>query len=76
MHDRPKESDLKAFGALVLDLRERSLRDRNEELRTILSDGEGSPAERLWDAEERVQEIAKVLGWSFALQGAVFHHGE
>lgn len=61
MHDKPKESDWKAFRAMAPDLRERYLRDRNEELRTILSDDDRSPTERFWDAEERVREIAKTL---------------
>jgi len=46
---------------MVPDLRERYLRARNEELRSILDDGARCPTERFWDVEERTREIAKVL---------------
>ena len=61
MHDRPKESDWKAFRAMVPDLRERYLRARNEELTSILNDSARSPTERFWDVKERTQAIAKIL---------------
>ncbi|MCU0748836.1 MAG: hypothetical protein MUF13_04740 [Akkermansiaceae bacterium] len=61
MHDRPKESDWKAFRAMVPELRERYLCARNEELRSILNDSARSPTERFWDVEERTQAIAEIL---------------
>lgn len=61
MHDRPKESDWKAFRAMVPELRERYLRARNEELMAILGDSSKTPTDCFWAAEERTKETAKAL---------------
>ncbi|RKX33574.1 MAG: multidrug transporter [Verrucomicrobia bacterium] len=61
MHDRPKESDWKAFRRMVPELRERYLRKVNRELIGILHAEGSSPTEQFWDVEERIRKESKIL---------------
>ena len=54
-------SDWKTFRRCVPEWRERYLRLRNEELVGLLSDEAHMPAERFWQAKERMDEEARVL---------------
>ena len=60
-HDGPIESDWKKFRAIVPELRERYLRERNAELSAILRDESSTPTHRFWTASERIEEIEKIL---------------
>ena len=60
-HDRPSESDWKKFRAIVPELRERYLRERNSELSAILRDESSTPTNQFWTASERIEEIGKIL---------------
>jgi len=60
-HDRPSESDWKKFRAIVPELRERYLRERNSELSAILRDESSTPTTQFWTASERIEEIGKIL---------------
>lgn len=55
------ESDWKRFRALVPELRERYLRDRNAELICILEDEALTPTEKFWTASERMDGIGGIL---------------
>ena len=61
MHDKPVESDWKAFRAMVPELRERYLKERNRELVAVLTDESLTPTERFWNTSERIEQIAKLL---------------
>lgn len=61
MHDKPKESDWKAFRKLVPEVRERYLKARIEEFSSLLHDGELNATEKFWELEERSSEISKIL---------------
>jgi len=61
MYDKLKESDWKAFRAMVPELRERYLMERNPELVAVLTDESLTPSERFWNTSERIGEIAKLL---------------
>ena len=60
-HDQPSESDWKKFRAIVPELRERYLRERNSELRAILQDESLTPTNQFWAASDRIEEIRKIL---------------
>jgi hypothetical protein len=59
--NQPAESDWKRFRAIVPELRERYLRDRNSELISILEGKALTPTERFWTASERIEEIGGIL---------------
>ena len=61
MNRKPKESDWKAFRAIVPDLRERYLREKNQEITAILTDRERTPTQQFWDAYEKIREERKTL---------------
>ncbi|MCH8961757.1 MAG: hypothetical protein IH820_10680 [Bacteroidetes bacterium] len=61
MGDKPKESDWKTFRKIVPDLRERYLREKNEEIIHLLSEKGRTPTERFWAAEERLEKEARIL---------------
>ncbi len=55
------ESDWKIFRSIVPELRERYLRDRNNELIAILQDESLTPTEKFWTTSERMKEIGGIL---------------
>lgn len=59
--NQPAESDWKKFRAIVPELRERYLRDRNTELAFILKGETLTPTEKFWAASERIEEIGGIL---------------
>ena len=59
--NQPAESDWKKFRAIVPELRERYLSERNIELISILQDEALTPTEKFWTASERIDEIGVVL---------------
>ncbi len=61
MNDAFQESDWKRFRALVPELRERYLVERNSELLEILNNGKLTPTECFWEAKDRMDETARVL---------------
>ena len=61
MIDKPKESDWKAFSRLVPIARERYLTKVNASLAELLQSDEGTPTERFWEAEEKLQDEVLVL---------------
>lgn len=58
---QPAESDWKRFRAIVPELRERYLRDRNADLISTLQDEALTPTEKFWTASERMEEIGGIL---------------
>lgn len=61
MHDKPSESDWKAFRRLVPEWRELYLERVNDELREILDNKDGTATESFWDVEKRAGKEAKIL---------------
>jgi len=61
MQKQPEEADWKRFRAIVPELRERYLRERNIELISILQGESGTPTEKFWTASERMEEIGGIL---------------
>jgi hypothetical protein len=59
--NQPDESDWKKFRAIVPNLRERYLRDRNKEFIAILQRESQTPTENFWAAYERMGEIKSIL---------------
>jgi hypothetical protein len=57
---QPK-SDWKTFRELVPSWRERFLLRQNQELIAILSREDKTPTENFWEAEERIEDLAKIL---------------
>lgn len=60
-NNQPDESDWKCFRAMVPELRERYLRDRNAELIAILQGESLTPTEKFWTANERMKEFGGIL---------------
>jgi hypothetical protein len=60
-NNQPAESDWKRFRAIVPELRERYLRDRNADLISTLQDEALTPTEKFWTASERMEEIGGIL---------------
>ena len=58
--DKPKESDGKTFRKIVPDLRERYLRQKNEEINHLLLEKGRTPTERFWAADERLEKEARI----------------
>ena len=56
-----QESDWKVFRAMTPELRERYLREKNEELKGILEEVGKTPTERFWNAAEKSEEVARIL---------------
>ena len=56
-----KESDWKVFLEIVPELRERFLRDKNQELKSILEETGKTPTEQFWAVAQKSEEIAKIL---------------
>jgi hypothetical protein len=59
--DRPKESDWKAYKALVDGARERHLATRNTALAAMLTDPDKTPSECFWDTLQQHKTDAKVI---------------
>jgi len=61
MHEKPKESDWKAFRKLVPEIRERYLQARIEEFSSVLHNEELNATEKFWELEKRASETSKIL---------------
>ena len=61
MNGKPKESDWKRFRDMVLDLRERYLKEKNHELVGILTSPDKTPTEQFWDTLERMNKEKRIL---------------
>lgn len=59
--EMPMESDWRKFRAIVPDLRERYVADRNARIRCLLDDPSKTETERFWDTFEEMRKEAKVL---------------
>ena len=55
------EKDWKTFRKMVPGLRERYIKEKNEEIRKILTDKNKSETDRFWDAREKIEEERKIL---------------
>jgi len=56
-----EEADWKYYRSIVTELRERYLRDRNEDLVAILTRESSTQTENFWAAKERMDEFARIL---------------
>jgi protein-tyrosine phosphatase len=61
MNGKPKESDWKRFRGIVPDLRERYLRQKNQELVDLLKDPKKTATEQFWDTLEEMHKEKKIL---------------
>ena len=61
MNERPKESDWKKFRGMVVDLRERYLREKNRELAAMLSDPGKTATEQFWETMEKMEKEQWIL---------------
>ena len=61
MHEKPKESDWKAFRKLVPEMRERYLQARIEDFSSVLHNEGLNATEKFWELEERSSDISKIL---------------
>ena len=61
MTGKPKESDWKRYRDMVSDLRERYLKEKNQELAEMLTSSDKTPTERFWDTLERMKKEGKIL---------------
>jgi hypothetical protein len=61
MMDKPLESDWKTFRKRVPEWRERYLAGQNRQIAALLADGEKTPTEQFWEAEKRINAVARIL---------------
>ncbi len=61
MNEKPKESDWKHFRKIIEFLRERYLKEKNQQLNQILTDEERSATEQFWEAFEEMKKEAEIL---------------
>ena len=61
MNEDPKESDWKRYRDLVEFLKERYLKETNQRLCAILTDGNRSATDQFWDAFNEMKKEKKVL---------------
>ena len=61
MNGKPKESDWKRYRDMVSDLRERYLKEKNQELIDMLSALDKTPTEQFWDTLERMKKEKRIL---------------
>ena len=61
MNGKPKESDWKQFRGMVEFLRERYLKEKNQELRAMLADSGRTATAQFWDTFEEMKEEKAVL---------------
>jgi hypothetical protein len=59
MTGNPKESDWKRYRGMVADLRERYLKEKNQELADMLTSSDKTPTERFWDSLERMKIVPR-----------------
>jgi hypothetical protein len=55
------ESDWKLFRKMVTDLRERYLKEKNEELVSTLTDCDKTPTEQFWDTFDKMKKHKRIL---------------
>ena len=56
MNGKPKESDWKQFRGMVEFLRERYLKEKNQQLTQIITDTERTPTNQFWDTFEEMKK--------------------
>ena len=61
MNGKPKESDWKQFRSMVEFLRERYLKEKNQQLTQIITDTERTPTNQFWDTFEEMKKEKKIL---------------
>jgi hypothetical protein len=61
MNGKPKESDWKQFRSMIGFLKERYLKEKNQQLAEILTDTERTPTNQFWDAFEEMKKEKKIL---------------
>ena len=61
MNEDPKESDWKRYRDMVEFLKERYLKETNQRLSAILTDGNRSATDQFWDTFNEMKEKKKVL---------------
>jgi len=61
MNTKPKESDWKQFRDQVAFLRERYLKEKNQQLLEMLTDSERTPTAQFWDTFDQMKKEQKVL---------------
>ena len=61
MNGKPKESDWKQFRDMVEFLRERYLKETNQRLNEILTDGDRTATDQFWDTFEEMKKEKKIL---------------
>ena len=59
--NKPKESDWKKFRDSLEKWRERYLKDKNDEIRSILNDSERDETEKFWSIVDFQKREAKIL---------------
>lgn len=59
--NKPLESDWKTFSKRVPEWRERYLAGQNRQIAALFADGEKTPTEQFWEAEKKVQTVARIL---------------
>ncbi len=59
--NKPLESDWKTFRKRVPEWRERYLAGQNRQIAALLADGEKTPTEQFWEAEEKIKSVARIL---------------
>ena len=61
MNGKPRESDWKQFRSMVEFLRERYLKEKNQQLTQIITDTERTPTNQFWDTFEEMKKEKKIL---------------
>jgi hypothetical protein len=59
--NKPLESDWKTFRKRVQEWRERYLAGQNQQIAALFADGEKTPTEQFWEAEKKIQTVARIL---------------
>ncbi|MBU0711773.1 hypothetical protein KJ762_02350 [bacterium] len=55
------EKDWKIYSKMILDLRERYLKEKNIEIKQILEADGKSETDRFWDARDKIEKERKIL---------------
>ena len=61
MNGKPKKSDWKQFRGMVKFLKERYLKEKNQQFAEILTDRERTPTNQFWDTFEKMKKEKKIL---------------
>ncbi|NBB81433.1 MAG: hypothetical protein GVY36_18665 [Verrucomicrobia bacterium] len=61
MNGKPKDSDWKQYRDMIEFLRERYLKETNQRLCGILTDGDRLATDQFWDAFEEMKKEKKIL---------------